>query len=464
MATINLNPKDPSSPYFLNPNDGPGTLLTNHLLTADNYHSWARTIRRSLRIKKKLGFIDGTISQPSASSNLLESWLQCNDMVVTWIQNAMSLEIKNSVVYVETALALWLELEQRFAQNNGPWLYELKQSIDALSQGDDSVSLYFSKLKSLLDELVNFETIPTCTCGAMKTVIANQQCDWMMKFLMGLHDSFTNIKAQFILLKPSPSLSEVYALVQQEEKRKQLSNPPIPSDSLAFATRNHFTYNKDPTKQSGFPKRDRPFCTHCKISGHFLEKCFKANPNLEKPICTHCNLVGHTVDKCYKLHGYPPGHKLHNRIKLTDSFANQISISDQEQITNGTKHVLTQEQYHSLLALLQSQTPTPSAHQVSTHPSSSVISGIPLCLSTFNPSSLSSQIPWIIDTGATDHMICCTSLYTSEPTKISFYVKLPNGNQALVTHRGMVQLTPTIILKNVLCIPSLLLIFFQLES
>ncbi|KAG7951563.1 hypothetical protein I3843_12G013900 [Carya illinoinensis] len=114
-----------------------------------------------------------------------------------------------------------------------------------------------------------------------------------MKFLMGLHDSFTNIKAQIILLKPPPSLSEVYALVQQEEKHKQLSNLPISSYSLAFTTRNHFTYNKDPTKQSG----------------HSLEKCFKANPNLEKPICTHCNLARHTVDRCYKLHGYPPGHK-----------------------------------------------------------------------------------------------------------------------------------------------------------
>ena len=40
-----------------------------------------------------------------------------------------------------------------------------------------------------------------------------------MKFLMGLNESFTNIEAQIILINPIPSLSEVYALVQQEEKR-----------------------------------------------------------------------------------------------------------------------------------------------------------------------------------------------------------------------------------------------------
>ncbi|KAJ0074847.1 hypothetical protein Patl1_33900 [Pistacia atlantica] len=80
---INRNPKDPTSPFFLNPNDRPGTLLTNHLLTLENYHSWARTVRRSLRIKKKLGFIDGTLLEPSTTDDSLEPWLECNDMVVT---------------------------------------------------------------------------------------------------------------------------------------------------------------------------------------------------------------------------------------------------------------------------------------------------------------------------------------------------------------------------------------------
>ncbi|XP_041017107.1 uncharacterized protein LOC121259546 [Juglans microcarpa x Juglans regia] len=269
-------------------------------------------------------------------------------MVITWLQNAMSLEIKNSVVYVDTAHDLWLELEQRFAQNNGPRIYELKQSINSLVQGDDSVSLYFSKLKGLLDELLNFEVIPSCTCGAMKNVLENQQRDWTMKFLMGLHDSFTNIKAQIILIKPIPSLSEVYALVQQEEKRKQLSNPPTLHDTLALATKSTFFSNRDNPKPYGPPRREKSFCSHCKIPGHSLERCFKANPALEKPVCTHCNLVGHTSARCFKLHGYPPSHKLSTRGKPTESFANQVSSSNQEQINEGSQEALTKAQYQHL--------------------------------------------------------------------------------------------------------------------
>ena len=56
-------------------------------------------------------------------------------------------------------------------------------------------------------------------------------------------------------------------------------------------------------------KKERTYCTHCKITGHTLETCFKAG-NVEALICSHCNFIGHTVEKCYKLNGYPPRHKL----------------------------------------------------------------------------------------------------------------------------------------------------------
>ncbi|CAL9217116.1 unnamed protein product [Arabidopsis halleri] len=31
-------------------------------------------------------------------------------------------------------------------------------------------------------------------------------------------------------------------------------------------------------------------------------------PRAPRPLCTHCGLSGHVIQKCYKLHGYPPGY------------------------------------------------------------------------------------------------------------------------------------------------------------
>jgi hypothetical protein len=48
---------------------------------------------------------------------------------------------------------------------------------------------------------------------------------------------------------------------------------------------------------------------------------------------------------------------------------------------------------------------------------------------------------WILDIGATDHMISCSSLFTTITTIVSTHVNLPNGAKASVT------------LTGVLCVP-----------
>jgi len=92
--------------------------------------------------------------------------------------------------------------------------------------------------------------------------------------------------------------------------------------------------------------------------------------------------------------------------------------------------------------------------------SASISTSLDLKHSVFSTSHISSHIPsnnlhsWIIDTGATDHMISTVSLFTSVTATISSRVKLPNGNYAMVTHIGTVKLSEHLILHDVLCVPS----------
>ena len=77
-------------------------------------------------------------------------------------------------------------------------------------------------------------------------------------------------------------------------------------------------------------------------------------------------------------------------------------------------------------------------------------------LSLTHPTALTNSVkaPWIIDTGATDHMICSTSLFTHITSVVSKTVRLPNGQHASVTHIGTIKIIESLILTNVLCIPS----------
>lgn len=68
-----LDPSNPNSSFFIGVNENSGALLVTQMLDCNNYHSWASLMKRALRIKNKLGFIDGTIREPTNSnSHLME--------------------------------------------------------------------------------------------------------------------------------------------------------------------------------------------------------------------------------------------------------------------------------------------------------------------------------------------------------------------------------------------------------
>ena len=154
----------PSSPYFLHHSDSPGLVLVSQHLTGDNYSSWSRAMTIALSIKNKVGFIDGSISKPEGTDfNLLNSWIRNNNMVISWILNSVSKEISASILFSESAHDIWIDLKDRFQQSNGPRIFQLRRDLINHTQNQNSVGMYFTKLKALWEELSNFR--PNCSCG-----------------------------------------------------------------------------------------------------------------------------------------------------------------------------------------------------------------------------------------------------------------------------------------------------------
>ena len=70
-------------------------------------------------------------------------------MVVSWLLNSMFNDLAEAFLYVNSTTQLWTELTERFGQSNGPLLYQLEKDISKLYQGNDSVAVYYTKLKRL---------------------------------------------------------------------------------------------------------------------------------------------------------------------------------------------------------------------------------------------------------------------------------------------------------------------------
>lgn len=56
------------------------------------------------------------------------------------------------IVYASNAAKVWAEFKERFGKSNLTRFYHLWTQIGTLTQGTDSVTTYFTKIKNLWDE------------------------------------------------------------------------------------------------------------------------------------------------------------------------------------------------------------------------------------------------------------------------------------------------------------------------
>lgn len=69
----------------------------------------------------------------------------------------VSKQIVESLLSLNTTQAIWNDLKHHFHQSNGLWVFQLKQSLNTLSQGAMDISAYVTELKVLLDELRTYQ-------------------------------------------------------------------------------------------------------------------------------------------------------------------------------------------------------------------------------------------------------------------------------------------------------------------
>ena len=72
-------------------------------------------------------------------------------IVLSWIINLVSLDIGSSIIYIDNAKAIWLDLRHMFSQKSGPRIFELQKESAYLVQGQFSMEAYYTKFKALVD-------------------------------------------------------------------------------------------------------------------------------------------------------------------------------------------------------------------------------------------------------------------------------------------------------------------------
>ncbi|BAT79322.1 hypothetical protein VIGAN_02219000 [Vigna angularis var. angularis] len=285
---------------YLHPNENPAISLVSLVLNATNYHSWSRSFITALSAKDKVEFILGSAVRPSKTDASFPAWFRCNSMVVSWLLHSVSPSIRESIIWMDLAIDIWNDLKHRFAQGDLARISTLKMEASTLSQGELSVTDFFTKLRVIWDELDSFRPDPVCickpkcSCTVSATISQRKNEDRAMQLLRGLNDHYSNIQSHILLLDPIPPISKIFSLVLQQERQ---------------IMHEHITAAINTTSSTSAPTPIT--CNYCNKTGHQENTCFKKHgfPNQEhrpvktnttnpRKICTYCHKNGHTIDVC----------------------------------------------------------------------------------------------------------------------------------------------------------------------
>lgn len=125
----------------------------------------------------------------------------------------------------------------------------------------------------------------------MKQVEQEQNMQ-LTQFLMGLNDSFTEIRGQILMMKPLPSLNQCYGMILQEENQCEV---PV----IVSGASENFTMS---VKSQGSTK------SQFKCSSNTTGSVKRTSDSFI--MCEFCHMLGYLNNNCYCIHDYPSWHKL----------------------------------------------------------------------------------------------------------------------------------------------------------
>ncbi|XP_076938372.1 uncharacterized protein LOC143606503 [Bidens hawaiensis] len=200
------NKIDSSNPLYIHPSDHPGMLLVSKVFDGSGFGAWKRAISIALSAKKKLGLVNGEIEAPTIPIQL-QTWQRCNDMVISWLLNALSKVISESVLYAQAANQIWKELSDRYGKPNGAKLYQLRERLCDISQGNNDIATYFSKKQMYWDELNSLSSIHLCSCGNAQILAKRDEDQKIIQFIMGLNPTYDAMRSSILMMQPMSSIS-----------------------------------------------------------------------------------------------------------------------------------------------------------------------------------------------------------------------------------------------------------------
>ncbi|CAO2832574.1 unnamed protein product [Amaranthus hypochondriacus] len=272
-----------SSTYYRHPSDSASNKLVSIVFDGTCFNDWKSSMMISLDAKKKTCFVDGSLPKPKERTIEEKAWKRCNNMVTGWFIASLERQIAKGIMYFKTATTIWADFEGRFGNPFSSQMYRfIEQLLNKTQEPELSIAEYFTKVKSLWDEIDDLRPLPTCIWNPTNNFIKIQQDQRILTFLMKLDQEYSQVRSNLLMHKDLPNVTKVYRMLLQEEYHKGINRVTNEIEPIAFATEKW--RSPQARRSTNNAKKPSYYWEYCKIAGHSINRCFQIHgcPNKNK--------------------------------------------------------------------------------------------------------------------------------------------------------------------------------------
>ncbi|KAL9232807.1 hypothetical protein vseg_007872 [Gypsophila vaccaria] len=328
----------PCPPLYLHPSESTNHSLVLSKFNGKSYELWGDAVKTALDTKNKLSFVEGNVKRPVLAGGQEETleavaWRQCNAMLKSWLRCSIEEDLHPSINFFGTVVGIWKELRDSYSTGNSPRVHQLKTELAECKQKKgQSVIDYYTKMKTIWDELANYTKVHQCTCGAAESILKEREDEKVHQFLMGLDNSlYGNIRSNLLMEDEITTLTRAYSLILREESHKAATKEMEDTLEAATAMAARVTDGAPKGRNNGERKDDKDifYCTYCQKPWHTKDYCWNKPEN-------------QTRGRGHGRRGRGRGGRGHSE------HANTASVNEGD----ATRHILTAEELVQFRALI----------------------------------------------------------------------------------------------------------------
>ncbi|KAL5716461.1 hypothetical protein ACHQM5_018148 [Ranunculus cassubicifolius] len=284
-------------------------------LGKDNFNTWQSLFIPVLRSFNLISLVDGTSECPPSfitdsdgkqiiNPDYLE-WQQLDQLIQIWINATVSEAYLPYIVGISSAQELWKTLETRFATLTRSHVLQLRSRLQAIRKGSSSITNYLQQIKEISDSLA---------------ASGNRINDYDLVFhiLNGLPSEYDAFATSIRVREPIVSSDQLHSLLLTEELSIESRNARLlasePNAFTAYRQMNNMR-GRGPSHYRGRGssrgrnggRQNQNYNNGGRSTSHqqsfnenfdpnIYNKCF---PQASKPVCQICQKPNHSALECY---------------------------------------------------------------------------------------------------------------------------------------------------------------------